>query len=64
MTAEPDAMSDAASSSSPRAMPPRIHQASRHAGDQHRQLFDPRKHDAVLFSTQNRQHGAGAPVVG
>ena len=64
MTAEPDAMSDAASSSSPRAMPPRIHQASRHAGDQHRQLFDPRKHDAVLFSAQNRQHGAGAPVVG
>ena len=59
ITAEPDAMSDAASSShSPRAMPPRIHQATRNVGDQHRQLFDPRKHDAVLFSTQQSRHHA------
>ena len=64
ITVEPDTMSDAASSSSPRAMPPRIHQASRDARDQHRQLFDPRKHDAVLFSAQNRQHSTSAPMVG
>ena len=66
ISAEPDAMSDAASSShSPRAMPPRAQQSaqtSRGATDSHRQLFDPRKHDAVLFSTQNRHNGASAPL--
>ena len=66
ITAEPDAMSDAASSShSPRAMPARVLQSaqtSRGVGDAHRQLFDPRKHDAVLFSTQNRHQAPTAAV--
>ncbi|EJF65625.1 hypothetical protein DICSQDRAFT_77263 [Dichomitus squalens LYAD-421 SS1] len=65
ISAEPDAMSDAASSShSPRAMPSRAQQpaqTSRGAPDSHRQLFDPRKHDAVLFSAQNRHHAPSAP---
>lgn len=60
MTAEPEVMSDGASSShSPRAVPARIppSQPSRGPTDAHRQLFDPRKHDAVLFAAQHRQHG-------
>ncbi|KAI9064193.1 hypothetical protein FKP32DRAFT_1603074 [Trametes sanguinea] len=67
MTAEPEAMSDAASSShSPRAVPARLQSShpTRGVPDSHRQLFDPRKHDAVLFSAQNRQHGVVAPVNG
>ncbi|KAI0371731.1 hypothetical protein BV20DRAFT_978724 [Pilatotrama ljubarskyi] len=67
VTAEPESMSDGASSShSPRAVPARIPpaQPSRGVPDAHRQLFDPRKHDAVLFSSQNRQHGPTAPVTG
>ncbi|KAI0637215.1 hypothetical protein C8Q77DRAFT_554722 [Trametes polyzona] len=67
MTSEPEAMSDGASSShSPRAIPARIppNQPSRGVPDAHRQLFDPRKHDAVLFSSQHRQHGAVAPPNG
>ena len=66
VTHEPDAMSDGASSShSPRAMHPRILQAAhppRGIADSHRQLFDPRKHDAVLFSSQNRHHATNPPV--
>ncbi|EJF57213.1 hypothetical protein DICSQDRAFT_174166 [Dichomitus squalens LYAD-421 SS1] len=66
ISAEPDAMSDAASSSySPRAVPSRAQQpaqTSRGAPDSHRQLFDPRKHDAVLFSSQNRHHAPSAPL--
>ncbi|PIL23779.1 hypothetical protein GSI_13529 [Ganoderma sinense ZZ0214-1] len=66
ITAEPDAMSDAASSShSPRAMPARVlqsAQASRGVGDSHRQLFDPRKHNPVLFSNQSRHHAPTAAV--
>ncbi|OJT14129.1 Telomerase-binding protein EST1A [Trametes pubescens] len=64
MTAEPEAMSDGASSShSPRAAPSRAQpsQPPRGAQDAHRQLFDPRKHDAVLFSSQHRHHGSSAP---
>ncbi|KAI0670612.1 hypothetical protein C8Q78DRAFT_1170843 [Trametes maxima] len=64
MTAEPEAMSDGASSShSPRAVPARVSpsQPSRGGPDAHRQLFDPRKHDAVLFSSQHRQHGSAPP---
>ncbi|KAI0665042.1 hypothetical protein C8Q70DRAFT_904630 [Cubamyces menziesii] len=67
MTAEPEAMSEGASGSqSPRAIPPRVHptQPSRGVPEAHRQLFDPRKHDAVLFSTQHRQHNGPAPLNG
>ncbi|KAI8998858.1 hypothetical protein BD414DRAFT_476257 [Trametes punicea] len=67
ITTEPEAMSDGASSSqSPRAVPARLQssQPSRGVLDSHRQLFDPRKHDAVLFSAQNRQHGVAAPLNG
>ncbi|KAH9853995.1 hypothetical protein C2E23DRAFT_727275 [Lenzites betulinus] len=67
MTAEPEVMSDGASSShSPRAVPARIppSQPSRGPTDAHRQLFDPRKHDAVLFAAQHRQHGPAPPPSG
>ncbi|KAI0721532.1 hypothetical protein C8T65DRAFT_705109 [Cerioporus squamosus] len=61
ITSEPETMSDGASSShSPRAIQSRILQPahpSRGVPDSHRQLFDPRKHDAVLFSSQNRHNG-------
>ncbi|KAI0718812.1 hypothetical protein C8T65DRAFT_762042 [Cerioporus squamosus] len=54
-------MSDGASSShSPQALQPWILQPahpSRGVPDSHRQLFDPRKHDTVLFSSQNRHNG-------
>ncbi|CDO74731.1 hypothetical protein BN946_scf184686.g2 [Trametes cinnabarina] len=60
MTSEPESMSDGASSSqSPRAVPARLQ--SRGVPDSHRQLFDPRKHDAVLFSAQHRQHAVPIP---
>ncbi|KAI0362699.1 hypothetical protein OH77DRAFT_1529844 [Trametes cingulata] len=67
ITAEPEAMSDGASSShSPRAVPARLppSQPSRGMPDAHRQLFDPRKHDAIHFSSQHRQHGSAAPLNG
>ncbi|KAH9885839.1 hypothetical protein C8Q73DRAFT_669405 [Cubamyces lactineus] len=67
MTAEPEAMSEGASGSqSPRAIPTRIHppQPSRGVPDAHRQLFDPRKHDAVPFSAQHHQHNGPAPLNG
>ncbi|KAH9917118.1 uncharacterized protein BXZ73DRAFT_80879 [Epithele typhae] len=63
VTAEPDAMSDAASSShSPRVS--RMHQSSQAARNlvEHRQLFDPRKHDAVQFSAQNRHNATVTPL--
>ena len=65
VTTEPEAMSDGASSSSPRAIQTRIFQPShpsRGVPEAHRQLFDPRKHDAVLFSSQNRHQGATGPM--
>ncbi|KAH9946315.1 uncharacterized protein BXZ73DRAFT_86461 [Epithele typhae] len=63
VTAEPDAMSDAASSShSPRVS--RMHQSPQGARNlvEHRQLFDPRKHDAVQFSAQNRHNATVTPL--
>ncbi|RDX48390.1 hypothetical protein OH76DRAFT_671253 [Lentinus brumalis] len=67
ITSEPDTMSEGASSSqSPRAMQPRILQPAhppRGGTESHRQLFDPRKHDAVLFSSQNRHHGGTGSLV-
>lgn len=63
LTAEPDAISDAASSSyAPRGLSPhtsRAHppsQPSRGGNDPHRQLFDHRKDDPVRFSVLTRPH--------
>ncbi|RPD72181.1 hypothetical protein L226DRAFT_431680, partial [Lentinus tigrinus ALCF2SS1-7] len=59
-------MSEGASGShSPPSIQPGILQPahpSQSITDSHRQLFDPQKHDAVLFSTQNRHHGATGPL--